>query len=91
METKSDKRVHGLEAAGAGDVGGVEGGEALGPCPSCTASLCVAFVKNPRTGRVERALIHPVPFCTYYGETDPTVIEDAVARTRGHGGGPGVS
>jgi hypothetical protein len=74
----SDKRVHGLNAAGAGDVGGVDEGEVLGPCPSCGADLRVAYVKNPRSGRIERALMHPVPFCTYYGETDPTTIERAV-------------
>jgi hypothetical protein len=71
----SDKRLHGLNAAGAGDVGSVDGEEVLGPCPSCSAELLVAHVKNPRTGRIERALMHPVPFCTYYGETDPTTIE----------------
>lgn len=78
----SSKRIHGLDAAGAGDVGDVDGGEFLGPCPSCGAELLVVRVQNPRTGRVERAILHPVPFCTYYGETDPTAIERDVAQRR---------
>jgi hypothetical protein len=78
----SFKRVHGLEAAGAGDVGDVDGGEVLGPCPSCAADLLVVLVEHPRTGRVERAIIHPVPFCTYFGATDPVLIEREIERTR---------
>ena len=77
-----DKRVHGLDAAGAGDAGAVNVGEVLGPCPSCGADLYVGRVQNPRTGRVERALMHPVPFCTYYGVTDPATIERDIARTQ---------
>ena len=82
MSGAIDKRVHGLDAAGAGDAGAVDGGEVLGPCPSCGADLHVGRVENPRTGRVERALMHPVPFCTYYGETNPATIERAIARER---------
>lgn len=78
----SDKRLHGLDAAGAGDVGGVEGGEVLGPCPSCGAELRDVHVKHPHTGRVARAISHPVPFCTYYGETHPDVIERDIERAR---------
>ena len=72
------KRVHGLDKAGAGDAGAVDSGDVLGPCPSCTADLSVGQVLNPRTGHVERALMHPVPFCTYYGETSPAAIERAI-------------
>lgn len=78
----SDERVHGLEAAGAGDVGDVDGGEALGPCPSCAADLLVVHVAHPRTGRVERAIIHPLPFCTYFGATDPGLIEHEIVHAR---------
>ena len=78
MSSESDKRVHGLDAAGAGDAGDVDVGDVLGPCPSCGADLYVGSVENPRTGRVDRALMHPVPFCTYYGETDPDAIERAI-------------
>jgi hypothetical protein len=76
-----DKRVHGLDAADAGDVGDVDG-EVFGPCPSCAAELLLARVENPITGRMERALMHPIPFCTYYGETDADKIERDVERAR---------
>jgi len=79
----SDKRVHGLDAAGAGDVGAVvDSGEILGPCPSCGAELRSGRVEDPRTGRIERALMHPVPFCTYYGETEPDTIERDIMRAQ---------
>jgi hypothetical protein len=29
-----------------------------------------------------RMITHPIPFCTYYGETDPTTIERGVHRAR---------
>ena len=76
------KRLHGLDAAGAGDAGGVALDELVGPCPSCGADLHAGAARNPQTGRVERALMHPVPFCTYYGETDPSQIERDVERAR---------
>jgi hypothetical protein len=78
----TDKRLHGLDKAGAGDVGGVDSGEVLGPCPSCGAELHAGPVVDPRTGRIERALMHPVPFCTYYGETDPDTIERDITRAQ---------
>jgi hypothetical protein len=82
VSNASDKRVHGLDAAGGGDAGAVDSDEVLGPCPSCGTELYVGRVENPRTGRVERALMHPVPFCTYYGETDPHTIEGDVERAQ---------
>ena len=82
MSDDQGKRVHGLDAAGAGDVGGVTFDELVGPCPSCGADLHAGPAHNPHTGRVERALMHPVPFCTYYGETDPSEIERDVERKR---------
>lgn len=75
----NSKRVHGLNAAGGGDAGGVHHDEVLGPCPSCGAELYAGPVEDPRTGRVARALMHPIPFCTYYGETDPDTIERDIA------------
>ena len=78
----ADKRKHGLSAAGAGDLGAVDDGDLLGPCPSCAAELRVSHAQNPHTGRVERVIIHPVPFCTYYGETDPATIERDVRRAQ---------
>ena len=82
MSNDRNKRVHDLDAAGAGDAGAVDSGEFLGPCPSCGADLHVGPVNNPHTGRVERALMHPVPFCTYYGDTDPDTIERDIARAQ---------
>ena len=78
----SGKRVHDLSAAVAGDAGAVGAEEVLGPCPSCGADLYVGHVEHPHTGRVERALMHPAPFCTYYGETDPATIERDIERTQ---------
>lgn len=71
------KRIHGLEHS-AGDVGLVDDGEVLGNCPGCGAELRVAHLKNPITGLLGRALTHSVPFCTYYLESDPDMIEAAV-------------
>ena len=82
MSDDTTKRKHGLGAAGAGDLGGVEEGDLLGPCPSCAAELRVSHAKNPHTGRVGRVIMHPMPFCTYYGETDPATIENAVRRAQ---------
>ena len=79
----SDRRLHDLDAAGGGDVGVVDGGDLLGPCPSCGADLHVGYAKNPLTGRVARMIMHTVPFCTYYGETDPATIEADVCRALG--------
>jgi len=77
-----EKRKHGVDAAGAGDLGGVEIGDVLGPCPSCTAELHVGHIQNPHTGRIGRVIMHPMPFCTYYGETDPETIERDVRARR---------
>ncbi len=77
-----DKRVHSITAAGGGDIGAVPDGEILGACPSCGAELRDCRALNPRTGQLERALQHPVPFCTYFGETDPVEIEREIERTR---------
>jgi hypothetical protein len=72
---RQQKRVYGLEAAGAGDAGPISDGVVLGACPSCGAELRVGDVLNPLSGRVERSLQHPLPFCAYFGETDAAEIE----------------
>ena len=77
------RRIHGIEKAGAGDLGAIDDdGDALGPCPSCGAPLRVVQAKHPHTGQRERALAHPAPFCTYYGETHPSKIERDVREAR---------
>jgi hypothetical protein len=81
MSDKS-KRLHGLDKAGAGDAGAIGADEVLGPCPSCGADLFVGYAEHPHTKRLMRVLTHPVPFCTYYGETDPAEIERTIARTQ---------
>jgi hypothetical protein len=78
----SDKRIHDLDKASAGDAGAVDVGKVLGPCPSCGADLFDGSAQNPHTGRVERFLMHPAPFCTYYGETDPATIERDIDRAQ---------
>lgn len=75
-----EHRRHGIERAGAGDVGFIELGQVLGPCPRCGAILHVTFADDPKSGRRGRAITHPVPFCSYYGETDPAAIEAAIKR-----------
>jgi hypothetical protein len=75
-----DKRLHGIEAAGAGSVGAVADGQIIGPCPSCGAELRIGMAQNPVTTFIERALMHPVPFCTYFGETAPEAIERDIKR-----------
>lgn len=72
--------LHGLDAAGAGNLGAVSAGELLGLCPSCGSELHIVYAEDPRTRRRCRAMTHPVPFCTYFGETDPSVIERDIQR-----------
>jgi hypothetical protein len=57
-------------------------GEALGACPSCGVELRVGDLLDPLSGRVAKSLLHPVPFCTYFGETDSSEI---VTEVRGRG------
>lgn len=74
-------RMHDISAAGAGDLGIIPDGESIGPCPSCRAELRVCDTLNPRTGQIERAMQHPVPFCSYFGDTDAAEIERAVKES----------
>ncbi len=74
------KRRHSLTDAGAGDLGLVPSGEVIGACPSCQAELRICLTLNPISGNFDRAMQHPVPFCTYFGETDPAEIERAIVR-----------
>jgi hypothetical protein len=82
IEDAIKKRKHGPAAAGAGDLGAIDDGDLLGPCPSCATALSVGHAKNPHTNRVERVIIHPMPFCSYYGETDPATIENDVRHAQ---------
>lgn len=84
MRTPPDKlakRQHGLEAAAGEDAGALRG-VSLGPCPSCDAELLVTIARDPRTGREASAIMHPVPFCTYFGETSPEEIERMIRKAK---------
>lgn len=74
------KRVHASSAAGAGNLGAIHDTASLGPCPSCGADLRIGTIKDPRTQRQAKGLLHPMPFCTYFGETDPGEIAEHIKR-----------
>lgn len=78
----SDRRIHGTSAAGAGQLDDFVEGAVVGPCPSCAVELRVGTALNPATSRVERILLHLIPFCTYYGETSPEDIMRAIEERR---------
>lgn len=46
----------------------VERKEVVGECPSCGAQLHIGSFDG------KRALLHDMPFCHYYGATDPDQI-----------------
>lgn len=47
----------------------------LGPCPGCGAQLFSSAAPDPRFGNeVTSSLIHPIPFCSYFGETEIDAI-----------------
>jgi hypothetical protein len=73
-------RVHGRDAAAGGDLGDVERGAVIGPCPGCGVEIVDGLIENPQTGRPQRVLLHAIPFCTYYGQTSPEDIELAIKR-----------
>ncbi len=63
-------------------------GEQIGPCPSgCGAILSIGLAPRPSNPRKsERVLMHPIPFCTYYGKVDPdAIIAEVVARAEAAG------
>jgi hypothetical protein len=66
-------RPHGSEAATGGtrDVGQVDD---LAPCPSCSAMLST----GESDGMI--ALLHPMPFCDYFGRTAPEVVLDDLMK-----------
>ncbi len=78
----TNKRIHNLETATGGDVNDVTALKLLGHCPSCAAELRIGFAKHPHTGQMTKALLHAVPFCTYFVETDPAEVERDVECKR---------
>ena len=67
----SERRYDGRHVAG--DVGKIDDRdfEVLGPCPGCGAR----FVKKGPHPDGRTVLLHPMPFCNYYGATSPEKIE----------------
>lgn len=82
LERLQQQRMYGFEAAGAGEAELVSDDGVLGACPSCGAELHVGDALNPLSSRVERSLQHPIPFCSYFGETEPAEIEREIGRRR---------
>lgn len=81
MRTMVEKRIHGSEKAGAGDLGQIDEvltGEVVGACPSCHAALSIGSGVDPKTGKPASSLLHPMPFCSYFGETEPEAILKAI-------------
>lgn len=73
--------MHGADKAGAGNLGSVELGERIGACRVCGADLNEVWTEHPHhPGILARAISHPVPFCTYFGETDPETVEAEAIR-----------
>ena len=66
-------------AAGDGELPPVNSGKAIGPCPSCGALVSVGTAPDPDDeNKPTRMLMHPMPFCHYFGATDANVIERAI-------------
>ena len=76
MTRRQQQPVHGPEACGAGDLETtVTKQESAGPCPGCGSDLTRGTIDHPVTGRPADMLMHPMPFCDYFGETDAEQIE----------------
>ena len=57
----------------------------VGPCPSCGAMLAIGQATDPSTKRRAKILTHPMPFCHYFGATDPDqVMRDIRAKAEVH-------
>lgn len=53
----------------------VDKGVVVGACPSCGATISKGIVGNPdRDGAPTPMLMHPMPFCHYFGVTTPENI-----------------
>jgi hypothetical protein len=74
-------RRYGDEAAGAGELPAIGTGTPLGPCPSCGDLISIGTEPNPRdAGKPTRCLLHPIPFCHYFGATDADIIEREILK-----------
>jgi len=76
----SAARIHGRDAATAGDLGTVD--DVAGTVPELRGRAALRS-REASTDRPPRArAAHPTPFCTYYGDTDPKTIERDVQRAK---------
>lgn len=80
MVNDTAPRPYGSEAAGGGVVETDSNPEDLGPCPGCGAMLGTVACIKPNGDRRELALAHPMPFCHYFGATDPGDITRDMLR-----------
>lgn len=72
---KNAPRLHGVDACAAGDLVALSEADDLGPCPSCGAMIATSNESNPHNGgQIEPTVIHPIPFCAYFGQTDADAI-----------------
>lgn len=72
-------RRYGGDAAGAGELPPVDVGTTIGPCPSCGAEISIGMAPDPHSGgKPTKTLMHPMPFCHYFGATSPEEIERAI-------------
>lgn len=56
--------------------GEVEYVERLGPCPKCGGEISIGMANDPlNAGKRTRVVLHAIPFCAWYGETAPEIIE----------------
>ncbi len=72
------ERKYDGQHAGAGDLGNVidtTKSDVIGSCPSCGAELSVNRVDHK--GKRRDVLLHAMPFCHYFGATDPDrIVQD---------------
>lgn len=75
-------------ACGAGFLGEVNHGDEIGPCPSCGAAISSSSAPNPNYGgQIETIVMHPIPFCDYFGATSAeTMVHDMLLRMMARAG-----
>lgn len=73
---KLGRHYDGRHAGGGTIEGTAEHVETLGSCPKCGGEISIAMAADPlRGGRQTRVVLHAMPFCAWYGETAPEIIE----------------
>lgn len=57
-------------------------GDEIGACPSCSATISKTIVTHPEHHRPMESPIHPMPYCHYFGVTDPDRIVSDIRTGR---------